>query len=100
MPPSRSIRTRFSGLGRSSLAAVERAHPTIVLDPDAEVFQLAIGVAAGGQQLREVTPVDADVMQRAIDTERGEVTESLIEKGGEFAPIDLARGHREGAMMD
>ena len=33
------------------LAAIERSHPSIVLDPDAEVFQLAIRIAAGGQQL-------------------------------------------------
>ena len=47
-----------------------------------------------------MAPVHADVMQRAVDTERGEVTESLTEKGGEFAPIHLARRHRKRAMMD
>ena len=45
------------------LAAVERAHPAIVLDPDAEVFQFAIGAVAGGQQLVEMAPVHADVVQ-------------------------------------
>ena len=32
------------------LAAVERAHPAIVLDPDTEVFQLAVGLSASRQQ--------------------------------------------------
>jgi hypothetical protein len=36
------------------LAAIERPHPGVVLDPDAEVFELAIGVAAGGQQLAQL----------------------------------------------
>ena len=30
------------------LAAIERAHPCIVLGPDAEVLELAIGLSAGG----------------------------------------------------
>src|SRR5271156_3849858 len=82
------------------LAAVERAHPGIVLDPDAEVFQLAIGFATGSQQLFEMAPVHADEVQRAVDAECGEVAESLAEKGGELGSIHLARGHREGAMVD
>src|SRR5271165_5888434 len=48
------------------LAAVERAHSGIVLDPDAEIFQLAIDAVAGGQQLFDVTPVHADVLQGAV----------------------------------
>jgi hypothetical protein len=31
------------------LAAVERAHAGIVLDPDAQILELAIGLSAGGQ---------------------------------------------------
>src|ERR1700730_3061435 len=42
------------------LAAVERAHPAIVLDPNAEVLQLVIGGSAGRQQLLDMTPVHAD----------------------------------------
>jgi hypothetical protein len=64
------------------LAAIERAHPGIVLDPDAEVFQLAIGVAAGGQQLVDMAPVHADVLQRAVNAECREVAERLTQKGG------------------
>src|SRR3984893_5740459 len=82
------------------VAAVERAHPGIVLDPDAEVFQLAIDAVSGGHQLLDVAPVHADEVQGAVTAECREVPESLAEKGGEFGSVHLARGHRKGAMMD
>ena len=80
--------------------AVERTHTGVVLDPDAEVFQLAVDPAADGQQVFDMTPVHEQIMQRAIDAEGREVATRLVEKGGEFGPIHLARGHRERAMMD
>src|SRR5271170_2192979 len=82
------------------LAAVERTHPAIVLDPNAEVLQLVIGGSAGRQQLLDMAPVDADEVQRAVDAECSEVAESLAKKAGEFGSIHLARGHREGSMVD
>jgi FAD binding domain len=78
------------------LAAVERPHPGIVLDPHNEVFQLAIYVTAGGQQLFDEAPVHAEVVQRAVDTGCGKVPDSLAEKGGEFGPVHFARCHRKG----
>src|SRR5204863_6530371 len=82
------------------LAAVERTHAGVVLDPDAEVFELAIDLAAGGQQLFGMAPVHENVVQRAFDAECREVVESLGEKGGEFGAVHLARGHREWPVMD
>ena len=82
------------------LTAVQRAHPGIVLDPDAEVLQFAIGFGSGGQQLVEMAPVHADVVQRTGGTEGGKVVAGLGEKGGEFGLVHLARGHRERAMVD
>src|ERR1700730_11830910 len=82
------------------LAAVERAHPAIVLDPNTEVFQLAVGLSSSRQQLVEMAPVHTDVVQRAVEAERGEGAKSLAEKGSEFGLVHLARGHREGAMVD
>jgi hypothetical protein len=82
------------------LAAVERAHPAIVLDPNAEVLQLVIGGSAGGQQLLDMAPVHADEVQRAVEAECYEVAESLAKKAGEFGSIHLARGHRERPMVD
>jgi hypothetical protein len=38
------------------LAAVERAHTGIVLDPDTEVLQFATGFGTGGQQLVQMAP--------------------------------------------
>jgi hypothetical protein len=72
------------------LAAVERAHPGIVLDPDADVFELVIRLAAGGQQLFDMAPVHADEMDGAINAKGREVAESFAEKSGEFGPIHLA----------
>src|SRR5690349_18315748 len=53
----------FENEDKLVLTAVERAHPGIVLDPDAEVFQLAIDAAAGGQQVLGMAPVHADEVQ-------------------------------------
>jgi hypothetical protein len=47
-----------------------------------------------------MAPVDADVVQCAVNAEGREVAERLTEKGGEFGPIHLARSHRERAMVD
>src|SRR5205823_3167290 len=72
------------------LAPIKRTHRGTALDPDNQVFQLAIGLAAGGQQLLEVAPVHAEVVQRAVEAECGEVAASLAEKGGEFGAAHLA----------
>ena len=53
----------FENKDKLVLAAVERAHSGIVLDPDAEILQLTIGLSAGGQQLAEMAPIHADVVQ-------------------------------------
>jgi len=71
-------------------APIERAHPGIVLDPDADVFELVIRLAAGGQQLFDVAPVHADEMDGAVNAKGRQVAESFAEKSGEFGPIHLA----------
>src|ERR1700737_4781964 len=82
------------------LAAIERAHAGIVLDPDAEVLELAIGLGTGNQQLVEMAPVHANEVQRSRGTEGGKVAAGLGKKGGEFGLVHLARGHRERAVVD
>src|SRR2546423_1920186 len=82
------------------LAAVERSHPSIVLDPDAEVFQLAVNAAPGRHQLCDVAPIHADKVDRAVSRERRQIVESMFEKVGELGAVHLARSHRERAMMD
>ncbi len=47
-----------------------------------------------------MAPVHEDVVQRAVKAEFREVAASLAEKGGEFGPVHLARGHREWPVMD
>ena len=82
------------------LAAVERTHPTIVLDPDTEVFELAIGFPARRQHLIEMAPIHADVMQRRLATERGKVAAGSGQKSREFRRAHLTRRHRERAVVD
>ena len=45
------------------LAAIQRAHASIVLDPDAHILEFAIGLLADGEQFGEMAPIHADVMQ-------------------------------------
>src|SRR6202521_5418376 len=82
------------------LAAVERAHAGIVLGPDAQVLQLAIGALAGGEQLAHVAPIHADEVERPVETEPGEEPESARKELGELGLVHLARGLREFAMVD
>src|SRR5215472_18450806 len=80
-------------------AAVERTHPAIVFDPDAEIFQLAIDIAGGCQQFANMAPIHEQIAQRTIAAERHEVSTRLAKKGRELCPVHLARGHREWPMM-
>jgi hypothetical protein len=82
------------------LAAVERAHAGVVLDPNADIFELAIGFSAGGQQFVEVAPVHADVVQRSAGAEGGKVAAGPAEKSGERGFVHLARSHRKRTMVD
>ena len=82
------------------LVAVERAPPALVFDPDTEVFELVIYVSAGDQQLFGMAPIDADIVQRAVDAEGGEIAENLAERGDKFGPAPLAGRHRAGATID
>src|SRR6202022_4340552 len=82
------------------LAAIERAHAGIVLDPDAEVLELARGLGTGNQQLVEMAPVHANEVQRSRGTEGGKVAAGLGKKGGVFRFVHLARGHRERRVVD
>src|SRR5215468_2620582 len=47
------------------LAAIERAHPGIVLDPDANIFEPGLGLTAGCEQFADVAPIHANVEQSA-----------------------------------
>src|SRR5205814_1707518 len=67
----------FKDKNKLVLAAIERAHSAVVLDPDAEIFQLAVCRSAGDQQLLEMAPIHAHVVQRALDAVRGELLAGL-----------------------
>src|SRR5437763_13199699 len=58
------------------LAAVQRAHPRIVLDPDAQIQKFGIDFAAGGEHLFHVPPIHKGVEQSAAKAESGLVSET------------------------
>ena len=43
------------------LAAIERTHPAIVFDPDAEVLEFGVRLTACGEQFSDVPPIHADI---------------------------------------
>ena len=43
------------------LASVQRAHPAIVFDPDAEVLEFGVRLTACGEQFPHVPPIHADI---------------------------------------
>jgi len=45
------------------LAAIERAHAGIVLDPHTQILEFAVDLLDSGEQLAEMAPVHAQVMQ-------------------------------------
>ena len=47
-----------------------------------------------------MAPIHANEVDRAGDAECRKIPANLTEKGGEFDGVHLARGHREGAMVD
>src|SRR5271154_5128030 len=72
------------------LAAVERAHPGVVLDPDAEILELGIGRLPGRQQLGQMAPIHTYVMQGAVDAVRSEQLAGVRQEGGELRDVQLA----------
>ena len=88
------------------LAAVQRAHPGIVLDPDAEILELAVEAVGGEQQLQLMAPIHADVVQRAVDAVLHQVLERTAQKkdilfsvhfsGGCSATIRMGRQRQSG----
>src|SRR6476620_9322121 len=59
------------------LRPVQGTHATVVLDPDAEVFQAGICGSAGGQHFLEMAPVHALKMNRSV----GRVGRKMAEYG-------------------
>ena len=82
------------------LAAVQRAHAGIGFDPNAEGFELVIGISTANQQFVEMAPVHADEVERPGGTVGGKVAACLAEKAGEFGLAHLARSHRKRTMVD
>ena len=77
---------------------IERPHPAIALDPDADIEQRIIDFAARRQDLREMTPVHECEMHRTGNADIGHIAENKFEKGSEFRVGHLAGGHRKVSM--
>ena len=78
---------------------VERPHPAIALDPNADIEQCIIDVAARRQDFGEMTPVHECKMHRTGNADIRHIAENEFEKGSEFRVGHLAGGHRKVSMM-
>ena len=60
--------------------AIEGAHATVVLDPDDEVLEFREDGLARREDLGQVAPVHADVVDRPLDTVRDQRREGLLQE--------------------
>ncbi len=72
------------------LGAIERSHPGVGLVPDAKVLDLEVDLATGAHELPQMPPVHADEVDSAIGTMGRQVSERLLEEGGELGLRHLA----------
>ena len=82
------------------LAAVERAHPPVVLDPDTQLLRSAKDRCRGLKQLRLVPPVHEDVQNATWHRERAQVSARMAQEARERLRAHLARGHGELLVLD
>ena len=78
------------------LAAVQRTHAAIVLDPDAEVFQLVIDAAAGGEELKLGERVVGWLGSTTVSPTLGPIALALVRREAEPGALVLV-GEREAS---
>ena len=81
------------------LAAIEASLAGVRLDPHRQIQHLAIGLFAGLDQLAQVSPIHADIMERSLAGMSCRVAEGLDQKSNEFLSRHFARSHGEFAML-
>ena len=82
------------------LTAIQRAHSSVVLGPDAQVLEFRVDFPSRGKQLTHVAPVHADEVQRAVSTVARMQNQRPREKAGQLRFAHLTRGHRELTVSD
>src|SRR3984893_3320909 len=78
-----------------ALAPIQRAHAGVVLDPNAQIFELGINPQRRSQQLVLMAPIHADVMQRAGRAVSNEELQRRAEKARELGRSHLPGRHRK-----
>ena len=81
------------------LAAIKAALAGVRLDPHHEIEHLAVGLLAGFEQLAQMSPVHADIMDGARAGMGRRVAEGLAQESDVFLSRHLARRHGEFAML-
>src|SRR5216683_7179591 len=71
------------------LAAIERSHAAVILGPDAEVLELGVDFAAGGEQLAHVPPVHAYEVKRPVPAMAREQRAGARQEPGELGLAHL-----------
>src|SRR5262245_39321481 len=75
------------------LGAIKTSLAAVGVGPDAEVLQLGVDRLPDGQELTEVAPVHAHVMERAVARHGGGVAEYLLQEGDKLWLGHLAASH-------
>jgi hypothetical protein len=57
-------------------ASIERAHARVALDPGTEIEELGVNLAAGGEQLRDMPPIHADIKEGAAEARGSQVPQA------------------------
>src|SRR5262249_15568379 len=81
------------------LAAVERALAGIRLYPHREIEHLAVDHAAGFDELTDMAPIHADIMNGTITRDRCSLRQRAFEEPDEVLAGTLAGCHRELGVL-
>jgi hypothetical protein len=79
--------------------AVERAHATIVFDPNDQVLQLRVDALPCRLHFGHVAPVHAQKVDRPVHAVIRHVAEGYMQEVGELGCRHLAGGHGELAVL-
>src|SRR5579883_2468943 len=89
----------LKGKDQFVLAAIERAHTSVVLGPHAYILELGIGIMTGREQLSHMAPIHAYEVNGAIGRGAGEVAQHGPQECRELGLGHLDRSHDELPML-
>ena len=82
------------------LASIQRAHSTIVLIPNTDIFKIRVMRMPCAEELEDVPPIHAYIMQGSIAAVLSDERNKRSEERGEFLFRHFTTGHDELIMFD